>query len=153
MDRASVSENLVVLRLSEDEPLSPAHLTQLLRQSLVQAGLSPWAAADTELFSAGGETLLIARRRQRLYIVLENLEDLLAALVHCPPDTALYTWPEGWLLALEGGTGGLWPREFGNAIALSPDWELHAREQGLCLSRDAARELLPHFGVQPLDGF
>lgn len=148
MKNACISENSAVFSLPEGEDVSPARLTQLLHRALTEAGFAPWAAAETELFSAGGETLVMARRRRRLYIGLEDLEDLLAALAHGPGGAALYSLAEGYLLALDEGSAGLWLGEFGRPMHLPPDWEGHAREQGLCLSRDAAGELLPYFDRQ-----
>lgn len=147
MERSLVSENLVFLVLP-GESWRPGQLGQMLRQSLREAGLPLWPAADTELFSAGGQSLFIARRPRRFYIELQDLEQLLAALPHCPADTALYALPKGYLLAMDSKDLGLWPREFGLCRRMPETWEAGAREQGLCLSRDAVGELLPPFGVK-----
>ena len=134
------------------EDWSPEALEQKLRQSLRDAGLPPWPAADTELFAAGGQSLFIARRPPRLYIELEELEALTEALPHCPADTALYALPEGYLLALDSRGAGLWFREFGRPRRMPENWESWAREQGLCLSRDAAGEISGIFRRSQLSG-
>lgn len=149
MQRICVTDDSIFLWLSDAESLSPAGLSRRLRDILRAEGAAPWDLAEAEVFSAAGETLVIARRPKRLYIELDSLEELLPALALCGgAEAALYVREQGYLLALDSKNTGLWPREFGRRVHRPPHWEQHAREQGLCLSPDAARELLPYFSVE-----
>lgn len=150
MQRTCVTDDSILLWLSGPEIPSPAELTHRLRDILRTEGFAPWDFAEAEIFSSGGETLVMARRQKRLYIELDSLEELLPVLALCgKAEAALYAQDRGYLLALESKNTGLWPREFGRCVQRPPHWERHAREQGLCLSPDAARELLPFFTVEP----
>ena len=150
MQRSCVTDDSILLWLSGPDLPSLAALTLRLRELLRAEGFSPWDFAEAEVFSADGETLVVARRQKRLYIELDSLEELLPALALCGgAEAALYTREGGYLLALDSRDTGLWPREFGRRTHRPPDWERHAREQGRCLSPDAGRELLPFFHVKP----
>lgn len=149
MERTCITDDSILLWLSGPEISSPAVLNRRLRELLQAEGFAPWDFAEAEIFSSGGETLVVARRQKRLYIELDSLEELLPALALCgKAEAALYTLDTGYLLALDSKNTGLWPREFGRRVQRPPHWEYHAREQGLCLSPDAARELLPFFRVE-----
>jgi len=150
MQRTCVTDDSILLWLSGPDSPSPAELSRRLRDILRAEGFAPWDFAEAEIFSSAGETLVVARRQKRLYIELDSLEELLPALALCGgAEAAPYARHEGYLLALDAKNPGLWPREFGRRVKRPPDWERHAREQGLCLSPDAPRELLPFFTVEP----
>lgn len=149
MQRTCVTDDSIFLWLSGPETPSPAELSRRLEEILRAEGFAPWDFAEAEIFASAGETLVVARRQKRLYIELDSLEELLPALALCgETKAALYAREEGYLLALDSRNTGLWPREFGRRVQRPPHWEYHAREQGLCLSPDAARELLPFFRVE-----
>lgn len=133
-----------LLRLSENEASSPARGIRFLHQALRAAGEEPWLLAEAELYTGGGETLLLARRQKRFYIELPDFDSVLAVLPLCRREAALYAREEGYALALDSRGAGLWPWEWGRPCPLAPDREAVWQEQGRCLRRDA-RELLPLF--------
>ncbi len=137
-----ITADSVLLRLSDGE--APAPWPALLHRALRSAGEPPWPFAEAELYTAGGESLLLARRQKRFYIALPDFETLLRLLPLCRSEAALYARPEDYLLALDSRGAGLWPWEWGHPRPLRPETEARWQEQGLCLHRDA-RELLPLF--------
>lgn len=143
---ASTAVSILITR--EEVPRGEA-LVELVRRSLAERGLTPWPAVEVECFAAGEDTLVIARpaRDTRPAFYFADLEALLSgARDVAGGESALYAADGGYLLAVdkEAVTPGLY--EYGRAAPVSGDWEVHAREQGMCLAgEDAAGVLRRHF--------
>lgn len=117
-------------------PITPQNAARLVRQAQERAGLSPWSDMEADCFQAGDELLILARplpaRPQGFLFAC--FEDLLGAVrARTGKSGALYTVPGGYLLSVPRSAPNLCLREFGEEYPLSPDWEIHAREQGQCI--------------------
>lgn len=64
MTRICVSPHYVALRFSHIVPSAPM-AAAAIRRALRSEGLKPWPEADAEVFSLGGDTLVIARMREK----------------------------------------------------------------------------------------
>lgn len=64
MTRICVSPRYVALRFSHIVPSAPG-TAAAIRRVLRAEGFKPWPEADAEVFSLGGDTLVIARMREK----------------------------------------------------------------------------------------
>lgn len=151
MRAVQVAENAVSIWFSGEEMPSRRQVMTLVRRMLEQEGFAPWPETEAECFAAGKDALVIARpgRGHRRAFFFEDLEALLGGASCCEGGgSALYFAEGGYILTLdpEDVRPGLY--EFGRDCPLPPDWEAHAREQGLCLlPEDAAASLGRHFAT------
>ena len=141
MRTVRATETSVSIWLSQEETPPEGQMLALIRQALAAQGLDPWPETEAECFAAGGDTLIIARpvhpRRPAFYF--DDLEALLAGIADCPDrGGSLYTYGDGYLLALPPEASAPALYEHGLAGSVTADWEVHAREQGQCLIRDTA---------------
>ena len=116
-------------------------LLALVRQALAERGLSLWPDTEAEQFTAGADTLVIARpaHHGRLTFYFEDLEALLGGALSCPDGpSALYDGGEGYVLAAERSCAGPGLYEYGRPAGLDGLWEAHAREQGRCIVESGA---------------
>ena len=135
----------VTIRLSGEPVPGRGEVLRLVRQALAENGFAPWEETKAECFSAGEETLVIARpgeAKRRLFFFPE-LESLLAGAACVPADDgAVYAAEDGYILALPSGAVCPALYEFGRELRLSPLWEHHAREMGLCVLPERAPAVL-----------
>lgn len=130
----------------ENSPTTPGDAARLIRHAREEAGLPPWEETEADCFQSGNQLLILARpvsaRPHGFYF--PDLESLLGAVFACPPrDSALYSMREGFLLVFPQIPDFLPLHEFGSDFPLHPLWEIHAREQGLCiLPQNAMANLL-----------
>ncbi len=149
MKTVQAAETAVSIWITREAVPEGDALLALVRRSLAERGLTPWPAVEAECFAAGEDTLVIARpaRDRRPAFYFADLETLLSgALGVAGGENTLYAMDDGYLLAVgeEAVTPGLY--EYGRAGSVSADWEIHAREQGMCLADgDAAGVLRRHF--------
>ena len=138
------AESAVSILISGEAPPYRRQLLAMVRNALEEAGLQPWDEMEADCFQAGEETLLLARPgRETRYFRFESGEALRAAASGCAGDGgSLYCAGGGYILSVPSGSAGPALYEFGTRAALSPDWELHAREQGLCILEDGAMDAL-----------
>lgn len=73
MTRICVSPHYVALRFSHIVPSAPM-AAAAIRRALRSEGLKPWPEADAEVFSLGGDTLVIARMREKCAARTESTE-------------------------------------------------------------------------------
>ena len=146
------ADTAVSIRFVGERPPGPGALGRLVRRALAERGLAPWDGMEAECFTAGDETLLIARpvRDSRPAFFFSGLEPLLAGALACADGpSALYAWDGGYLLAADACAAGPALYEFGRAGSVRADWERHAAEQGRCLiGQDAIAALRRYFGGQ-----
>lgn len=141
MRAVQVAENAVSIWFSEENVPTRRQMLALVRQALEERGFPPWPETEAECFTMGQEALVIARpgRPHRLGFFFPDLELLLAGALACGPgESSLYLDGGGYVLTVpsEGISPALY--EFGQYQACTPEWEAHAREQGLCLLEDTA---------------
>ena len=141
MRTVRVTETSVSIWLSQEETPPEGQMLALIRQALAAQGLDPWPETEAECFSAGSDTLIIARPglTRRLAFYFDDLETLLAGIASCPEcDSSLYTYADGYLLTVPPEDPDPALYEYGQGSSVTDHWELHAREQGQCLIRDTA---------------
>ena len=148
MKTVQATDTAVSIWISREEPPSRAQMLRLVRQALADRGLAPWPETEAECFAAGQDTLVIARpghpRRAAFYF--GDLEDLLGGAFSCPAgDSALYAVGEGYVLAVAPEAAGPGLYEYGRPYEAGPLWEVHAREQGMCLIREDAAAVLSRY--------
>ena len=136
MRTVQATDRLVSIWIDREEAPTREQMLCLVRQALADRGLTPWPQTEAECFAVGEETLLIARPGpgRRLAFYFGDLEALLEAARALPDgESSLYTYGDGYVLALpaEAGRTALW--EYGRALEPGGEWELHVREQGGCL--------------------
>ena len=141
MKTVQATETAVSIWISREQAPSRTQMLALIRQALAERGLTPWPETEAECFAAGEDTLVIARpghsRRTAWYFA--DLEALLAGALACPGgDSDLYAVPGGYVLTLAPEAAGPALGEFGESFPVVPEWEIHAREQGMCLIRHSA---------------
>ena len=145
MISVQATDRLVSLWVSREAPPSRERMLCLVRQALAEQGLAPWAETEAECFAAGEDTLIIARpvRPSRRAFYFSDLETLLGGALRCPPgESSLYTSGEGYILTVAPEAAVPALREFGESCEAGPLWEVHAREQGMCLIRENAVAVL-----------
>ncbi len=145
MKTVQATDTAVSIWISREAAPTGEQMLLLVRQALMERGLAPWSETEAECFTAGEDTLVIARpghgRRQGFYFA--DLEDLLAGAQGCADGSgSLYALEEGYLLVLAPEAAGPALYEYGEARSMGPDWELHAREQGMGLIREDAAAVL-----------
>lgn len=152
MQHVETGEHAVSIWLSgEPLPSCRTAVAQLVQRVRKEAGLAPWPEVEADCFQSGESLLILARpappHRRSFYF--SDLEDLLGAVFVCKPENgALYAFEAGYLLTLPPESVCFALFEYGRELPLCPDWEPHAREQGLCLlSSDAAGELTRVFST------
>ena len=131
----------------EDVP-DRAGLLALVRQTLADRGLPPWPDVEAECFAAGGDALIIARpAARRLAFAFPELEALLAGALACPdgPSSLYDAGADGYILTAAPEAASPALRAWGEPAGVTADWEVHAREQGLCLMDGAAISELKHW--------
>lgn len=137
MRSVQVSDRTVTMWFSGEKAPGGRKLAALVRRTLEERGMEPWAETEAERFDAGEDTLVIARPgppRPRAFF-FPGLEELLTGALSCPDGpSALYRTEGGYLLTVapENVRPGLY--EFGAVTALPLGWEDHAREQGRCVT-------------------
>lgn len=136
MRTVRATETAVSIWLSGEDAPGRAELMALIRQALLDRGLDPWPDTEAECFTAGEELLIIARPggEKRLAFRFPELEALLCGALACPDgESSLYDGGEGYILTVPpaAARAALW--ECGVQTDVTEDWEVHAREQGLCL--------------------
>ena len=140
MRTVQATETAVSIWITEEAAPTKAQMLDLVRQALAERGLAPWAETEAECFAAGADTLVIARpghRRAAFYF--GDLEALLAGALRCADgESSLYKMGDGYVLTTGAETVCPALLEFGDTYTAAPDWECHAREQGMCLLRDRA---------------
>ncbi len=138
------SATAVSIVFSGEAPPPRRRLPELVRGALAEAGLPPWEDMEADCFQAGGDTLLLARPgNTRRYFSFADREALLVGAGGCAGDAgSLYRTRGGYVLAVPPGCAGPGLYEFGKLLSLSPDWELHAREQGGCVCGENALDAL-----------
>lgn len=141
MKTVQATETAVSIWISREQAPSRAQMLELIRQALAERGLTPWEETEAECFAAGEDTLVIARpghpRRAAFYF--GDLEALLAGALSCADgDSSLYIAGDGYALTVEPEAAGPALMEFAEPFPVVPEWEVHAREQGMCLIREGA---------------
>ena len=152
MIEIQAADTAVSIRFIGERPPAGRALEELVRRALAERGLAPWSGMRAECFAADDQTLVIARpaRDCRPAFLFEDLEPLLAGALACSDGpSALYTYDDGYLLAVDGDGAGPALYEFGQALCVRSAWERHAAEQGLCLiPENAIAALRKYFGGQ-----
>ena len=137
MRTIQAGEKAVSIWFSGETPPGKRQTLGLVHRALAEQGYAPWPETVLELFTAGGDALVIARpgRMIRQAFRFASLEHLLTAAGSIPEDGGdLYRDGRGYTLIPPEGQGTRYALyEFGTPVTLSRDWEHHAREQGLCL--------------------
>ncbi len=141
----------VSIRFVGERPPGGGALRAMIRRALAERGLPVWERMQAEVFSAGDETLVIARPAEdcRPAFHFDGLEELLAGALACADGpSALYRDGGGYLLAADLCCAGPALYEFGRAGSVSGAWEAHAAGQGLCLIPEhAIAALRRYFGT------
>ena len=148
MRTVRATETAVSIWFSHEDVPAREQMLALIRQALMEQGLTPWQSTEAECFAAGEDTLVIARpgHGSSPAFYFEDLESLLSGALACEDSvSSLYALEDGYLLAVGGETPAAALREYGQADTVTTDWETHAREQGLCLIRDTAISDLRRF--------
>jgi len=145
MRSIQTEEETVTIRLSGEPVPERGEVLRMVRQALEESGYAPWPETEAECYSAGEEILVIARpgETKRTAFLFPELEALLAGVAGVSgEDGAVYASEGGYILILppESVCPALF--EFGQEVCLSPLWELHVREQGLCLIGEHALAVL-----------
>lgn len=149
MKTIQAASTAVSIWITREEAPTGQALLGLIRQALAERGLTPWSETEVECFAAGEDTLVIARPAQRLRpaFYFAELETLLSGVLSMAGgEGSLYALDDGYLLAVaeDAAAPGLY--EYGRAMPVSSDWEVHAREQGRCIiEKNAAEVLRRHF--------
>lgn len=141
MKTVQVTPTAVSIWISRERAPDRAQMLELIRQALAERGLAPWEETEAECFAAGEDTLVIARpgHPRRAAFHFGDLEALLAGALSCADgDSSLYIGPDGYVLTLAHEAAAPMLSEFGEPFPATPEWEVHAREQGLCLLRENA---------------
>lgn len=152
MIEIQAADSAVAIRFVGERPPAGRALESLVRRALAERGLPPWAEMRAECFAAGQDALIIARpvRDSRPAFYFAGLEELLAGALACADGpSALYTYGDGYLLAVDTGAAGPALYEYGEALFVREAWERHAAEQGRCLIPEGAiAALRGYFGRQ-----
>ena len=148
MRTIQAGEKAVSIWFSGETPPGKRQTLALVRKALEERGLPSWPETVLELFTAGGDALVIARpgRMIRQAFRFASLEHLLTA-ADCVPENggSLYRHGREYILIPEDD--GIRPAlyEFGEPVTLPWGWEYHAREQGACLMTGEALTGLRRF--------
>ncbi|MCD8115771.1 MAG: hypothetical protein LUE21_01395 [Oscillospiraceae bacterium] len=148
MRTVQATEKTVSIWFSQEDAPPRRQVLRLVRSALEERGLAPWPETEAECFAAGGDTLVIARpAAHSLGFYFEDLESLLAGALACPDgESDLYAVPEGYILTVAGDMAVSALYELGASRRISPDWAVHAVEQGRCLiAHDAVETLRRYF--------
>lgn len=152
MMHVQATDTVVSIWISREQTPADEQLRRLVCRALAEQGLAPWSGMEAECFSAGEDTLIIARpgRPGRPAFYFDDLETLLAgALANGGDGGSLYAAEDGYLLAVDGPDAGPALYEYGQAGYVTAGWEEHAAEQGRRLiPTEAARILRRYFGRQ-----
>ena len=150
MMQIQATDTAVSIWISREQPPAGETLRRLVRRALSERGLVPWGEVEAERFTAGEDTLIIARpgKERRPAFFFSELEGLLAGALACADGpSALYAVQDGYLLAADRSCAGPALYEFGEAGSVTAGWERHAAEQGQCLiPEDAVAALRRYFG-------
>ena len=141
MRLVQATETAVSIWITRERAPSRAQMLELIRQALAERGLGPWEETEAECFAAGEDTLVIARpgHSRPAAFYFGDLETLLAGALRCGDgDSALYRAGGGYVLSVtpEAVCPALF--EYGDPFPVTAEWEVHAREQGMCLIREGA---------------
>jgi len=151
MQQIEAGPDSVAIWLSGEPVRDPRSIPALVLNILIRHGLPPWPDMEAECYSGGEETLILARPRppRLMFFFFETQEALLCALTFCPEQNiSLYRLETGYLLSLPGGNIPLSFYEHGRTAPLSPLWQAHGKDQGLCLAEScSARELMRFFST------
>jgi hypothetical protein len=145
MRQVEVGKNMVSLRFSGEPVPQGQALQRLIYEALRQAGEEPWEELEMDCFSAGAESVVLARPGQpyRRCFFFPDWESLLGVASGCPAgESYLYQAEGGYVLAVARRAMGLSLYEFGQRLARGALWECHAQEQGQCLMEKNAIEML-----------
>lgn len=141
MDAGDDRVSLWLSGCTGDATPGPGEAARLVHHARKEAGLPPWQDTEADCFQAGDQLLILARPAppKPHGFWFPDLEALLGAVFACPPtESALYATDSGYLLVFPQKAEYSALYEFGFEYPLSPDWEIHAREQGQCLLPDRA---------------
>lgn len=145
MKTVQAADTAVSIWITREEVPEGEALLAMIRQALTERGLAPWPETEVECFAAGEDTLVIARpaRDMRPAFYFGDLEALLSGARDVPGgEGALYAVEDGYLLAVRPDAVVPALHEYGEAASVSADWEVHAREQGMCLVEAGAADVL-----------
>ncbi len=141
MRTVQATETAVSIWITREQAPSRAQMLELIRQALAERGLAPWEETEAECFAAGEDTLVIARpgHPRRAGYFFGDLEALLAGAFSCADGpSALYNAGDGYVLTVEPEAAGPALAEYGDTFPVTAEWEVHAREQGMCLMGENA---------------
>lgn len=141
MKTVQATETAVSIWITREEVPTRAQMLALIRQALAERGLPLWEETEAECFACGEDTLVIARPGQprRAAFFFGDLEALLAGALRCADgESSLYAAGGGYILTATRPAAGPALLEYGEAYPVTADWEVHAREQGMCLMREGA---------------
>lgn len=144
MRTVQAAETSVSILFSGEKPPAGGRMLELVRSALAEAGLQPWEETEADCFRFGEDTLLLARPGPGVrYFGFDDMDGLLAGVSGCTGDKGiLYRMGTEFVLAIPPSSMGPGIYEFGHRLDLSPAWEVHAREQELCLIRERAMGVL-----------
>ena len=148
MQRIEAGPDSVVIWLSGEPVPDRLSIPCLVRKILIRQGLEPWPEVEAECYSGGVDTLILARPvpPHPVGFFFENLEELLSATRTCPAaESSLYRLEDGYLLTVLPEDSPLSFYEHGRSVPLSPLWEFHGKDQGMCLMEGSAIGELKRF--------
>ena len=161
MSNVAVTDDVVVLYLTSEELssrgldvlISAAQAHALVQNELLRGGCAPWMSMETELFSSGGDLLLIARPvlREVHCFRFGEFEDLLAAvwfLCEASQSELIY-YDNSYYLTMKTEYREI-PHsvfELGEQQEFSENYAAHLAEHGdVIIGRNAIEVLLREFG-------
>lgn len=131
------------------EPIPNRHaIPKLVQNILSRRGFDPWPAVEAACYTSGEDTLILAHpgRPRPIGFYFPDCQTLRNAALACPDQaSSLYRLKHGFLLTVPADRIPFALCEHSTGHPLSPLWEFHGTEQGLCLANGSALTDLKRF--------